>query len=434
MNATHIVGILVFSAMIFHAVGAAADPSKLAIFPPVNAKELNKAEADALHATICESAMDGNEGSLALIPREKTSRAAGKKRLDATTAAKAAKRVDADMALLVKISEVGGTLRATIEVISVESETVLGLTSARGEDFATLEDDVAAAVSKALEPLVDRASAPSGESLLPPEVGEEIVFSDIAIDAIGTRKHRPEEGTVPVEAEVYINGRRVGKTPFEDGLPPGEYLFEMKAFGQIARKSTVLDRDTPTEFTASFDIPMTSQEKAAAEEERRERERARRAEAKAFWQENHDAWQEKNDAVMAKRKPMLGAGITMIVLGPCLLITGIAFEVAAAREDDIYRENKTQWLNSVDPDDIADAKSDMDAAANARTTNNAVGIVTLVVGGASLITGIILAAKAPKKLEEPKLESYLSRNSAADVKVFPVALKGGVGLGMDVRF
>jgi hypothetical protein len=414
---------------------AGAEPRKLAVLPIERGGGLTTEQVEVLYDAASEAAMGGGANDVVLVPKAKVSKALGKGRpvADEVGAARAGRKAGADLVLLATVREVDGGLRVTARAVEARDATITGMASAQADGPAGLEarlrEVVAAAMGRA-QAGEGIAGAHPGAAKTPPTAS----FIDVKIDAEGARKHRPEEGRSPVEAEVFINGRYVGKTPFADGLPPGRYLFEVKAHEQTAEREVTVVAGDNVDFAVSFDIPMTEEERAAEQERVATLARTQRAKDEAERQEIYAGWKRDSEAVNRKRRPMIGAGVPLLVLGLCLIPAGIVFEVSAVEEDEKYAAHKAAWLSAVDPWDIAEEEDAMNDAARVRDLNNGLGIASLVIGGASLITGIVLVALAPDRVEKPARLGLAASGRRVDLSFMPSAGADGGGVLLDLRF
>jgi len=429
-------GMALTIALLIASLPAGAEPRRLAVLPVDHGGALEDSRAQVLRDAMSEEAMRGGAGDFVLLPGTKVAKALGKAGsvADEAGAARTGRKAGADVVLLATVRGHDGGLRVTVRVVEVKDATTSGMASAQADDPAALEARLREVVAAAMR----RGSGGEGISGAhrgAAETAPPAAFVDVKVDADGARKHRPDEGRVPVEAEIFINGRYVGKTPFEDGLPPGRYFFEIKAHGQTADREVTVVAGDGVDLAVSFDIPMTEEETAAERARVAILERERKARAAAERQEIYDEWTRESEAVNRKRRPMIGAGVPLLVLGLCLIPAGTVFEVYAADEDEKYSAHKAAWLSAVDPWDIAEEEDAMNDAAQARDLNNGLGIAALVVGGASLITGIVLVAKAPDRVKKPaRLELGASSGAGVGLSVLPSLSPDGGGLLLHLRF
>ena len=213
---------------------------------------------------------------------------------------------------------------------------------------------------------------------------------------------------------------------------------EMKAHDQVARQTVNIVAGEQYEISTTFKIPLSREELAAIEaEEKKEKLAAKKARAKKRdkelkrWTKQHDEWKKQDEAVNARRKPMLISGMLLMPLGLGLTITGIVLEKNVSTYDSNYQEYKSEWLSATDPNEIAFAKENMDEQARLRDLSNAWGITTLVVGGASIVTSIILLVAMPGHPEEPERPLFAGLRPGPKITVSPLAGPkfAGVGVG-----
>jgi hypothetical protein len=177
---------------------------------------------------------------------------------------------------------------------------------------------------------------------------------------------------------------------------------------------------------------MTEGEKRARQEAALEAARVAKAEADARWSLVLSQWNEEDEAARAKRKPFAVSGAVLLPAGLGLLIGGLVAEARAQDEHDKYLDHKAAWEDAIDPEEISNEKSEMAAAADARDANNGMGIAFITIGGAAIVTGIVVLAVMPKRPPEPI--RALGEEAPPAWSVTPLVGPELAGLGLDVRF
>lgn len=279
------------------------------------------------------------------------------------------------------------------------------------------------AVAHASSPVPEPPGAPA--ATLP-------VTADLSVHANATYEARPDEPGIVYTADVIVNGVKAGRTPFAGGLVPGRYLIEVEGDG--LRASTTIDvvGGKKYDISARFYVPMTEAEKRTQRDVELEAARAAKAEADARWSLVLSQWNEKDEAARAKRKPFAVSGAILLPVGLGLLIGGLAAEARAQDEHDKYLDHKAAWEDAIDPEEISSEKKEMAAAADARDANNGMGIAFITIGGAAIVTGIVVLAVMPKRPRKPI--RALGEEAPPAWSVTPLVGPNLAGLGLDARF
>lgn len=393
-------------AMLAPAAAAADGQQKLAVIPLQNLAQLDSSEADYLSDVMRGAVTQADPSGLTLTPQAKVVKAAGKKldACDESCATKVARKVGADLVLLAEVRKLGEELRATVKLLSVDGELV-GMQRALGGDAAGLEGPLEQAVLELLgaekRPPSTAVAVPPPEVPAPVEI-DEAYYANVYVTTIGTKEGSSEGEPKSVQADVYVNGRLVGTTPLEEGLPTGTYKIEVKSKGRLLHAQTLdVNAGGSYRVEAKAIIPLTESERAEREKQRREEYEARQAELAKEWDETRGEWEVEDAAAAAKRKPYLIAGTALMIGGLGLLGAGIGMEVRAKQEDDNVDKYYELWRTEVDSDLIKEYRDKFEEAKDSRNTFHALGITFLAVGGASVITSIVLYSLMPARPEEP---------------------------------
>jgi hypothetical protein len=276
------------------------------------------------------------------------------------------------------------------------------------------------------------AEPPAAPTELAPVPVDEAYYADFSVTAQGRKEGDQQGSPKPFAADVFINGRLVGTTPYEDGLPTGTYKIEVKSAGRLLHAKTI-DVTPGGSYVVEAEgvIPLTDAERAEIDKRRQEEHEARQEMLRREWEETRARWEDADRHIRDERRPFLVSGTILMIGGVGLVIGGAVLEAAAVREQDRLEDLHNQYQIAYDLDEIAWLEEEMDAARHARDVNNALGITFLVVGGAAVVTSIVLYSVMPAKLEEPTPPAGLI---FAGVEVSPLVAPDFAGLGLSAGF
>lgn len=237
--------------------------------------------------------------------------------------------------------------------------------------------------------------------ILPPPPVEPGAYGDLSVRAVYLSRvaDQPAEAT---QAEVVINGRPMGSTPFAASLPVGSYdVVVHHPDGQKFRRRLSIQRGDRQELQAEFHVPPTAEERKAIADARRARLRALAAEQSAQWAADHKAWQDDVARVDDDRTPWTTAAIITAGAGVALVGTGVFFGVKAKEADDDAHSAAGAWAMAASEktrttleDRIAEHQSDRD-------TDVMLSASLLAGGGVALVTSAVLLIVRPGFPEEP---------------------------------
>lgn len=415
------------------AAALADDQQELAVIPLQNLAQLDTSEADYLSDVMRGAVTQADPHGMSLIPQAKVVKAAGKKlgSCDEGCATKVARKVGADQVLLCEVRKLGDELRATVKLLSADGE-LIGMQRAVGDDSAGLEGPLEQAVLELLGSADQPPAAVAAPAPAPPVAVDGEYYADLHVTTSGTKEGDPDSEPTSVKADVFINGRLVGTTPLEEGLPTGTYKVEVKSKGRLLHAQTIdVLAGGSYRVEAKAIIPLTEAERAAIEQQRREEYEARQEALALEWDETRGEWEVEDAAAQQKRKPYLIAGTALMIGGIGLLGTGIGMEVRAKREDEDVDKYYELWQSEFDPDLIKEYRRKFEDAKDARNTYNALGITFLVVGGASVITSIVLYSVMPARPEEPSPPAGLMFGR---LEVQPLVAPDLAGLALSASF
>lgn len=258
------------------------------------------------------------------------------------------------------------------------------------------------------------------------------VTADLSVRATATFEARPDEPSLPYVAKVIVNGTLIGQTPYMGVLAPGRYLLEIENDGMRATATVDVVGGKKYDISARFYVPLTEAEKRAQRDAELAAARVAKAEADARWSLALAEWNEKNEVVRAQRKPFAVSGAVLLPAGLGLLIGGLVAEARAQDEHDKYLDHKAAWEDAIDPEEISSERKEMAAAADARDVNNGMGIAFLTIGGAAIVTGIVVLAVMPKRPRKPI--RALGEEAPPAWSVTPLVGPDLAGLDLGVRF
>jgi hypothetical protein len=406
--------VALLSATLAAAGNAAAEPAGIAVLPVQNSAGLDPAEADYLSDLVRGAAAGAGDGRA--VAQAEMQKALGKRadRCDEGCALDVGRKVGAVRALLVELRAIGGGLRATVKLLDVRTRSLERMEKAGGADLASLEGPLERAVAAVLAG--KETPAPVSVASEPPTVapvpGEPLilpaeVFGEVTVRAEAHREGRPEDETEEIEAEVHINGRFAGKTPFEDGLPPGTYRIEIRRGGRaIHGKTITVTGGASYAVVGRAKIPMSE------EERRRRMEQHRRAlEEKAREAEEAAAEIARREAIGRTQR---GWGAGLITIGGALGLAGGITGIVTLSE---YNRLKNECGDTADG---CSSSSIEENHTKAVATNWLLGAA-----GVSLLTGIIVYAAAP---------SWEKQSATAAPVAGPTPDGSGIAVGVTGRF
>ncbi len=239
----------------------------------------------------------------------------------------------------------------------------------------------------------------------------------------------------PIEAEVFINGKKVGTTPFEDGLPEGTYQLEIRYGREATQKEQIsVIPGRAQQFEAQLTIPMTKEERKAIQEKRRQEEQAEQEMLKDKWREDHNIWKAEATPLKEKRRPLLISGIVLISSGAALILTGGILEANAKEKDSEANSYQTDWKRETDEavrDSLAKKIKD---AQDSRDVSHATGLSFLAIGGAAFVSSIVLFIVMPSIPEEPNPPEGLGYFNVSSLRLAPMLGPKSQGASLSLKF
>jgi hypothetical protein len=257
-------------------------------------------------------------------------------------------------------------------------------------------------------------------------------YADLSVTAVATKEGDPDGEPRAVDVDVFINGRHVGLTPYEDGLPTGAYRVEVKSEGRILLSKMInVSAGESYHVQAKSIIPLTAAEREEIERKRREAFDAEQRVLAEEWAAIRGRYEAENQRIGEERRPFAIAGTVLFLGGLGLMIGGTIFEVLAVREDERLDDLKEDYVTETDMDELARLENEIYQAKYARRVNNAFGVTFLVVGPVSIVTSIVLWSVMPSRPEEPIAPPGLL---FAGVGLQPLIAPDFVGMGLHSSF
>ncbi len=426
---------------------ASADRNKVAVLPLENLAGISEAQSKYLHDVIRGAAAEAvSSYNVELIPQDQvTANLRGEPtklmECDEGCAALIGRSLGARLVLHTTINHIHRSAVVILKLLDAESGSLKKMERVKADNLTDLEEPLEEAVKALLdeEQLVALPPPPTtaGESPVYEDADSfsDSYYGELTVIAKGYKENDKNQTLRSVEAEVFINGSRVGTTPYRDGLPAGSYKVEVK-FGasNLQRKTVIITAGKTHSIRMKFRIPLTAAERDALEEKRRAEKRARQEKLRAQWQTEHDAWKEEADPLRAKRNPMLVSGIILAVSGVTLVITGAALEDKARNENEQAEISYDNWKTSVDPEEQEFYADSIKKHQNLRDRSNVAGITCLSIGGAAAATSIILFVLMPSVPREPRPPSGLDLLSISSLKINPLFTPGFQGASLEFSF
>lgn len=260
-------------------------------------------------------------------------------------------------------------------------------------------------------------------------------YGDIVVTAEAVKVSDPTRTPMEVAAEVFINGTPVGKTPYEDGLPTGNYQIEVR-YQNASAYAIRLSVSAGQRYTVrgKLDLPLTPAEREQQAREFKAEYRREQQAAFAQYQKEHDAWLLTYTPLKTKWKRHWILGGVLMGTGIAALIPGIVLSVSAKRDDEQAGRLYQSWMQSTDREAIDYLASEISELEDSRDAKNVSSIVLLSTGGAAFISGLVLAILAPELPAEPQTNVDLSKIQLSHLEIAPVFGRHMGGLQLSCRF
>ncbi|MDD5305735.1 MAG: hypothetical protein PHU25_00300 [Deltaproteobacteria bacterium] len=417
----------------------AGEPGMIAVLPVRNDAGLDKTEVDYLSDLIRGTAALTLGTGEALATKPDVGKALGAKagNCDEQCALKAGKRLGAARVVLCEIRRIDQELKVTVKLLETEGGALKAMELVGGKDVASLEAPLGNAVRRVLgAPAVPGAAPPppTGPVTLTPDEDKDH-FGDLSVTLTGVKEGSGRKVDGPADADVLVNGRRVGFAPYNDGLPAGRYHVKVVR-GKDTLAQSVVDIVAGKRHVveAATKVPMTAEERASWNEEQTKKRDKRVRMERAAWEAKRAEWETAAGKAREERFPYLvsatvlgGAGIAMVIGG------GVA-ESMALDQNDKVSSNYHMWQEQTDPEAIAAAEKNVKSAREARDLDNTLGTSFLVIGGAAIATSVVLFIIMPGIPDEPSAPAALGSWIGASINLSPLVGDGAKGAALEVRF
>lgn len=253
-------------------------------------------------------------------------------------------------------------------------------------------------------------------------------YGDVKVTAKGIKEGDESRAPYALKADVFINGRRVGTTPYSDGLPEGKYQIDVK-FGQNQSNTENLDVIPGKTYAVEmmFRIPMSEAERQEWMQKQREKEQKRKETLRRESESVHREWEEMAMPIKKMRKTYLVTGGALTAGGVGLVIAGA---VLAAKARDLNEEVDRihdHWLQEIDPGTRADYADTIKDKEDSRDLKNGLGISFLAVGGAALATGVVFFIITPSLPDEPEPREGINPFDLSTLRLSPMVSSGFAG-------
>ncbi|MCP4675996.1 MAG: PEGA domain-containing protein [Deltaproteobacteria bacterium] len=409
-----LISILVISALVTTRA-VHADENKIAILPPENLAGISDAQLGYLHDVVRDAAADAlSQTNYILVPQDQVEASFRSDpshliHCDESCAYSVGKALGAHYVVHATIKHLDRQTVVILKLLDTSNGSLKSMKRIKGNNLIELEEPLGQAVKTILS--LEQIEVPSPVPGIPPETPMDSggdYWGSLLVTAEGVRKHGKDRAPHPIEADVYLNGKKVGVTPYRDGLPEGNYEVMVKR-GKISPyvKTIPIVPGRLHRVEAKLIIPMTSEERSAYQREQQEKERIRREQQTAEWREEHDAWEKKALPLRKKRIPMLVSGIVLGITGTGFMIGGGVVETKAQDQNEKINTYHEYWQNSVSTADLDFYSNKIKQYKEWRDRNHALGITYMCIGGAALATSItlfivlIVTPRVPKEPEPP---------------------------------
>ncbi len=236
-------------------------------------------------------------------------------------------------------------------------------------------------------------------SLPPSAVSQEVpYYAELQVTAFAVRASDASRTPTAANADVYINTVRVGRTPYQDGLPSGMYSLELRSENAAPyRETIVVEAGKSYTIQARLWIPLTAEEIR----KQHEADQLQRQQALEEQQRVHEEWISKYGPLKKKKRTMHIIGGVLMGTGLVTMIPGAPLLASASEDNRTADHYFERWASASDPNEISFYALKVKEFEQSRDAKNVSGIVLLSAGGAILISGIVLSVIVPRVPEEP---------------------------------
>ena len=255
-------------------------------------------------------------------------------------------------------------------------------------------------------------------------------YGDINVTVSGVKERTSEP--VAIRADVYINGRFVGQTPYANGLPGGKYDIRVEAEGSsmvypirvVPGEIYNINARITVALSAEEQLEMQRQADAVAAKQLEDR--------LALHRQSIDAWQQEVAEIRQRRKPILLTAGLLALAGTGMTIAGSVFLSKYHKQTDNYEDAKRAFEQATTPEDIEMYRDYLTDIQTDKKRNRIFAAVFLPVGITSLVASLVFLGCAPKKPPRPLVPAELLGLTA--LRVVPFAAPGASGVGLSGTF
>jgi hypothetical protein len=303
---------------------------------------------------------------------------------------------------------------------------------------------------------VMKPSAPAAASASASAPGERpCCHVRLEVEAVGFKNLGARAAKDALSSEVRINRQLVGRAPFADGLPAGDYYVEVVGpMREVHARMMLLRPGGHERLAARFSLPLDAQELHARDAYRRgraerfqadaraERDRAReveraellRSEAaeRAEFEREHAAWDERTRGLRAERSRKQTIGFISGGAGVVLVIAGGVMMVGASDAHDEAELASEMWRASTEEASQERWRERVDDALAERDLLQGLGLAGLGVGIAGLAVGCGFLLAVPAVEQEPVAPGQ-PPVATGSLRLAPWLAPGGLGVSVQLR-
>jgi hypothetical protein len=230
-------------------------------------------------------------------------------------------------------------------------------------------------------------------------------YGEVIISVTGVKK--TTKAPVPLVAEIFVNDRYVGQTPYRDGFPRGNYMIRLEANGNAMTYPIQVIPGSVHEVNGQLLVPLTNEERLENQRKRDEEAKLRRSAEIKQWQLAYDDWKTANDKVQLRRKPyMITAGI-LLPTGLGLTIAGLVTLSKYKTQSDDYDSAEAEFNQLTNPIDIREYRTYLRDTESSMKKNKVMTAVFLPVGLTAALTSLAMFVLAPARPREPAVPKHL---------------------------
>ncbi|MDJ0763657.1 MAG: hypothetical protein QNJ97_11790 [Myxococcota bacterium] len=445
-----IIGFSLFLTITCVAFVTTAEEQKIAVLPLENTAKLSRAELeyvfDAVLGAVAKVFADQN---ITLIQKATVSKAFPAKsellrQCEEACASKVGKELSANMVLAGQVKKLADTTIVVLRLFrthantDADTSTLKGLEQIKAAEVTELDVPINRAVAR----LLRSETEPARPQPAPAQEKEAPFYGTLKAFAQGTKEGDERKKIHQLNAQVFINGRHVGNTPYQDGLPRGMYTVQIRFINNLKKtyKVSIVPGATHA-IKAEFIVPLTLEERreiarlqAEAAKKRRAAEQKQQAALRREWNTKRQAWEVEVSPIYKARKPYKLWGSILAGSGAALILGGAIFEGVAHKEDQRARDSAENWEMATDPELQAQYADRVDQHQQNRDINHAIAISSFAVGGAAAVASAIFFFLMPKVPESPAPPPGLKLGKNASAHLTPIISPNTAGLDLTLAF